>query len=164
MQGKIRALAFPPFDQCDPGSIIEKPTCHDQWCVQSGWIEEPEENRFSGHIEQKTSAQGLARGAFVKGLLIDKSAQAVSPWISMNKQVKDFSNFPKYPKNFSAEALIDRFGLAAVSVRFASDWRKFGSKIEKAAGRYEIEPIHFWSRIKSFSSKNFPVHHFESHR
>jgi aryl-alcohol dehydrogenase-like predicted oxidoreductase len=118
----------------------------------------PEETAFEA--VGNTSSKVLVRGAFVKGLLIDKDAK---PFLNFDaKQVNDFQVFIN-AQDFSPEAMLIRFGLAQSVVASLIIGASSVAQIEQMLAGYELSQTISEDALNQFQQK-FPVHHYDSHR
>jgi aryl-alcohol dehydrogenase-like predicted oxidoreductase len=158
MQGKIRAFGISSIRPSVIREVLSKSQPATIMMQYNPLDRRPEETAFPAIA--KTSAKVLARGAFVKGLLIDKSAK---PFLNFDdKQVKDFQTFTN-TQEFSAEALLIRFGLAQSVVASLVIGASSVAQIEKLLAGYELSQSISEAALNHFQ-QNFPVHHYESHR
>jgi aryl-alcohol dehydrogenase-like predicted oxidoreductase len=118
----------------------------------------PEETAFPA-IE-KSSAKVLVRGAFVKGLLIDKTPKSFLNYDA--NQVKRFQDFVN-AQDFSPEAILIRFGLAQPVVASLVIGVSSVAQVEKMLAGYEQSQTISEETLKQFQQK-FPVNHYDSHR
>jgi aryl-alcohol dehydrogenase-like predicted oxidoreductase len=118
----------------------------------------PEEIAFEA--VGNTSSKVLVRGAFVKGLLIDKDPK---PFLNFDaKQVNDFQVFTN-AQDFSPEAMLIRFGLAQSVVASLIIGASSVAQIEQMLAGYELSQTISEDALNQFQQK-FPVHHYDSHR
>jgi aryl-alcohol dehydrogenase-like predicted oxidoreductase len=107
-----------------------------------------------------TSSKILVRGAFVKGLLIDKTAK---PFLNFDEtQVEDFQTFTNV-QDFSPEAILIRFALSKSVVASLVIGTSSVAQLEKILAGYELSQSISEVALTKFQQK-FPVHHYDSHR
>jgi aryl-alcohol dehydrogenase-like predicted oxidoreductase len=107
-----------------------------------------------------SAANVLVRGAFAKGLLIDKAPKS---FLNFNaKQVEAFQAFTN-AHGFSPEAMLIRFGLAQPVVASLVIGASSVAQVEKIVAGYESSQ-HISQDMLNLFRENFPVHHYDFHR
>ncbi len=118
----------------------------------------PEEAAFPEIAASNTKV--LVRGAFAKGLLIDKEP---SSYLAHDqKAVGEFQAFVR-DQSFSPEALLIRFGLSQQVVGSLVIGASSATQVEKMLAGYEMSQRITDEILYQFQQK-FPVNHYDSHR
>jgi aryl-alcohol dehydrogenase-like predicted oxidoreductase len=157
-QGKIRAFGISSIRPNVIREVISKSQPATIMMQYNPLDRRPEETAFEA--TGNTSSKVLVRGAFVKGLLIDKEAK---PFLNFDaKQVNDFQVFTN-AQYFSPEAMLIRFGLAQSVVASLIIGASSVAQIEQMLAGHELSQTISEDALNQFQQK-FPVHHYDSHR
>lgn len=157
-QGKIRAFGI---SSIRPNVIREvlsrsKPTTI---MMQYNPLDRrPEEHAFL--TIEKSTAKVLVRGAFAKGMLIDKVPKSFLNYDAV--QVKGFQDFVN-AQGFCPEAMLIRFGLSQPVVASLVIGASSVSQVDKILSGYEVSQTIPEESLNLFRQE-FPVNHYDSHR
>ncbi|MDG1277373.1 MAG: aldo/keto reductase [Algoriphagus sp.] len=157
-QGKIRAFGISSIRPNVIREVLSKSNPATIMMQYNPLDRRPEEIAFPA-IE-KSSAKVLVRGAFVKGLLIDKTPKSFLNYDA--NQVKRFQDFVN-DQDFSPEAFLIRFGLAQPVVASLVIGASSVAQVEKMVAGYGQSQVIPEETLKLFQQK-FPVNHYDSHR
>jgi aryl-alcohol dehydrogenase-like predicted oxidoreductase len=157
-QGKIRAFGISSIRPNVIREVLSKSKPATVMMQYNPLDRRPEETAFPEI--RNTSSKVLVRGAFVKGLLIDKAAK---PFLNFDTiKVKDFQTFTN-AQDFSPEAILIRFGLAKSVVASLVIGASSVAQLEKILAGYELSQSISEAALTKFQQK-FPVHHYDFHR
>ena len=157
-QGKIRAFGISSIRPNVIREVLSKSNPATIMMQYNPLDRRTEETAFPA-IE-KSSAKVLVRGAFVKGLPIDKTPKS---FLNYNaNQVKGFQDFVN-AQDFSPEAMLIRFGLAQPVVASLVIGASSVTQVEKILEGYEQSQTISEETLFQFQQK-FPANHYDSHR
>lgn len=157
-QGKIRAFGISSIRPNVIREVLSKSQPASIMMQYNPLDRRPEESAFS--TIETTATKVLVRGAFAKGLLIDKESK---PFLNYDaKEVQQFQDFVN-AQGFSPEALLIRFGLAQSVVGSLVIGASSVVQVTKILEGYELSQTISDEVMDHFQQK-FPVNHYESHR
>ncbi|WP_075350842.1 aldo/keto reductase [Algoriphagus marinus] len=157
-QGKIRAFGISSIRPNVIREVLSRSNPATIMMQYNPLDRRPEESAFPA-IE-KSSTKVLVRGAFAKGLLIDKMPK---PFLDYDaNQVKGFQDYVK-GQNFSPESLLIRFGLSQSVVASLVIGASSVEQVEKMLAGYEQSQTISKEALNLFQQK-FPANHYDSHR
>lgn len=157
-QGKIRAFGISSIRPNVIRQVLSKSKPATIMMQYNPMDRRPEESAFAELANSATKV--LVRGAFAKGLLIDKAPKSFLNFDA--KQVTDFQRFTN-SMGFSPEAMLIRFGLAQSVVASLVVGVSSVLQLEKLLTGYESSQTISDVALHHFQ-QNFPVHHYDAHR
>ena len=157
-QGKIRAFGISSIRPNVIREVLAKSKPATVMMQYNPLDRRPEESAFSQI--RNSQAKVLVRGAFAKGLLIDKSPQQFLNY-EVN-QVKAFQDVVT-TQGFSPEAMLIQFGLSQSFVASMIIGASSVAQIHKILAGYQESQAISEELVNQFRHR-FPANHYDSHR